>query len=167
MGEIEILEAQETHLDKIQEIWNYEILNSTSIFEETPVNADEVSDWYTNRKTKGFPVFVAILNKEVVAYASYGPFREKSGYQITVEHSIYVHPNHRGNGSGRLLMRKLLERAKEQNLKNIIAVIDASNYKSIRFHEKFGFIESGRLERIARKFDTYLDAVILQHSIYR
>lgn len=167
MAEIEIQEAKEIHLEKIREIWNHEILNSTSIFEEKPIDLIEVTSWYKNRKSNGFPIFVALYNQQVVAYASYGPFREKSGYQITVEHSIYVDPNHRGNGSGRLLMRKLLQSAKEQGFKNVIAVIDASNYKSIRFHEKFGFIESGRLERIARKFDSYLDAVILQHSIYR
>ncbi len=160
-----IRQAKEEDIAGILDIWNHEILNSTSIFEENPIDENYLKDWYTQRLSKGFPVLVAIENDQVIAYGSFGPFRAKSGYDITVEHSIYLQKDHRGKGIGKLLMRELLRIAKEMNLKNVIAVIDASNTKSIRFHERFGFIECGRLERIAIKFEKHLDAVIMQHQI--
>lgn len=164
---ITLIQAENKHLPEILEIWNYEILNSTSIFEETPIDLKYVEKWMSQRMTDGFPVIVAMMDSKVIAYGSYGKFRDKSGYTISVENSIYIHQDYRGRGTGKIIMRELLKIAKDRDVKNVIAVIDASNYKSIRFHEKFGFIEAGRLERIAKKFDKFLDAVILQHQIYR
>ncbi|MEZ4937301.1 MAG: N-acetyltransferase family protein [Crocinitomicaceae bacterium] len=157
-----IRDANETDLKSILAIWNYEILNGTAIFDETSKTLEEITLWWRDRIENGFPVLVLEWEAKVVCYGTYGPFRPKSGYRITVEHSIYSHPESRGKGWGRLVMRELIRLAKEKKLENMIAVIDGSNYKSIRFHQKFGFIECGRMERIGIKFGKHLDIVFMQ-----
>lgn len=154
-------------LPGILEIWNHEIENSTSIFDDQPKSLSFLENWFEDRSGKDFPILVAEFDSKVVCYGSYGTFREKPGYNITVEHSIYAHPDYRAMGTGRLIMREMIRLAKDQKIENMIAVIDGSNHKSIRFHEKFGFIEAGRLERIAVKFGKHMDAVIMQLQLNR
>ncbi|MCB0477992.1 MAG: N-acetyltransferase [Crocinitomicaceae bacterium] len=157
-----ITEARKEDLPGILEIWNHEILTGTAIFDETPKTIQEVEAWWKERKSGGFPVFVILEENQVMCYGTYAQFRPKTGYRISVEHSIYAHPESRGKGLGKLMMRKLIQTARDQKLENMIGVIDGSNYKSIRFHEKFGFIECGRMERIGIKFGRHLDIVIMQ-----
>ena len=44
----------------------------------------------------------------------------------------------------------------------IIGGIDADNDVSLRLHEKLGFFEAGRFPEVGRKFDRWLDLVLVQ-----
>jgi phosphinothricin acetyltransferase len=162
---IEIEEAKESHLEGILEILNHEIATGTSVYDYDKKSSADIQDWFELKKKEDFPIFVAIENGIVISYASYGFFRPRKGYQISVEHSIYTHPEHRGKGTGKLLMRHLIDSVQKRGFEHMIAVIDGSNHKSIRFHKKFGFIEAGRLERVAFKFGKHLDAVFMQRTL--
>lgn len=167
MEGINIRSAETKDLEGILDIWNHEIQNTSAIFDDEPKDLEFVTKWFQERNQKKFPVLVAEKGSQILCYATYGTFRAKPGYNITVEHSIYAHPDYRGMGIGRLMMRELIRIAKEQKIENMIAVIDGSNYKSIRFHERFGFFECGRMERVAIKFGKHLDAVIMQLQLNR
>ena len=43
--------------------------------------------------------------------------------------------------------------------------IDGENPASIGFHERLGFVEVGRLPEIGRKFDRWLDLVLMQRML--
>ena len=47
----------------------------------------------------------------------------------------------------------------------MIGAIDAANAGSIRFHEKLGFTQAGLFREVGRKFDRWLDVVIMQKSL--
>ena len=98
----------------------------------------------------------------MLGFGTYGTFREKIGYQFTVEHSIYVFDNFTGKGIGKLLLAALIELAKNQKLHAMIGAIDAENRSSIAFHEKFGFTLVGNIREVAFKFDRWLDLVLMQ-----
>ncbi|HBS25064.1 GNAT family N-acetyltransferase, partial [Thalassospira sp.] len=74
----------------------------------------------------------------------------------------HVHVDHRGAGMGRALLTALIPMAKEAGMHVMIGGIDAENVNSIRFHERFGFVEVGRAKQVARKFDRWLDLVTMQ-----
>jgi phosphinothricin acetyltransferase len=44
----------------------------------------------------------------------------------------------------------------------MVAAIDGANEKSIRFHERLGFVEVARMPNIGAKFGRWLDLVLLQ-----
>ena len=44
----------------------------------------------------------------------------------------------------------------------MVAAIDGENEASIRFHERLGFVEVGRMSEIGAKFGRWLDLVLLQ-----
>lgn len=48
------------------------------------------------RTIAGYPVLVSEEDGVVTGYASFGDWRSFDGFRHTVEHSVYVHPDHQG-----------------------------------------------------------------------
>nr|WP_317630711.1 GNAT family N-acetyltransferase [uncultured Flavobacterium sp.] len=162
MNSINIIEANSQHFKEILEIMNYEILNKTSLYDYNERSLTDVEAIFMDKKEKNFPFYVAIKNNEVLGYAYYGTFNPKQGYAFTVEHSIYLKENATGQGIGKLLMSKLLEKAKQQNIKTMLALIDEENKNSIHFHEKYGFETIGVMRKVGYKFEKWLDCRMMQ-----
>ena len=101
-------------LEEILEIHNHEIINSTALYEYESASMAYMRKWFTEKQVRDFPVFVAEHLGEVAGYATYGTFRTRPAYKYTVEHSVYVHHKHRGNGIGGMLLVNLIQSAKEQ-----------------------------------------------------
>lgn len=160
--QIIIRDANIDDMQSVLEIVNYEILNSTSIYDYNPHTLAQRIEWYENQITQNMPVIVAELNGDVIGYGSFGAFRYKEGYKYCVEHSVYVHSQKRNFGAGKLLMQQLITIAKSMSIHTMIAGIDAENQESIDFHKKFGFTEAGRIKEAGYKFNKWLDVVFMQ-----
>jgi L-amino acid N-acyltransferase YncA len=151
-----------TDMQSILDIVNHAILYTTSNYNYEPQTLETQRQWFLDKQQHGFPVIVAESDGEVVGYGAYGTFREKIGYQYTVEHSVYVTGSHHGKGIGKLLITELIRLAKAQNLHVMIGAIDAANAESIAFHKKFGFSESGVIHQAGFKFGKWLDLLFMQ-----
>ena len=89
-----IRDATEADLPTIVEIYNEQILNSSSLFVYNPVGLDNRLEWFKTCKSKGFPIIVAVKKassqegeigqEEVAAYCSLGTFRDKPAYNAYV-----------------------------------------------------------------------------------
>lgn len=162
MTNLTIRPAKSGDLDKILEIVNRSILHTTANYNYDIQTLEIQTKWFEDKKTKNMPVVVADLDGEVVGFGSYGQFREKIGYQYTVEHSVYVVDNVIGKGIGTKLLTELIRLAKEQGFHVMIGAIDGDNKGSIAFHEKFGFTAIGTIREVGYKFDHWLDLVFMQ-----
>lgn len=151
--------------DVILEIINYNILNSTALYDYTTRTIEQQKAIFDDKLKKGFPIIVAESNNEVVGFGFYSEFRFREAYKFTVEHSVYAHPNHLGKGIGKLILTKLIELAKAQKLHTMIGVIDSENTSSIEFHEKFGFQTVGIIKETGFKFDRWLHSVFVQKML--
>lgn len=98
----------------------------------------------------------------VLGYASYGPLVPKNGYRFTAENSVYLRPEAQGRGLGTALLGALLDLCREHGMHSVVALVEAGNTASIRLHERFGFVEAGRLVEAGWKFDRWWDLVHLQ-----
>ena len=158
-----ILRQATTHdLQKILDIVNYSIIHTTANYNYDIQTIEIQTKWFEDKIAKNLPVVVADLDGEVVGFGSYGQFREKIGYQYTVEHSVYVVDNVIGKGIGSQLLTELIRLAKEQGYHVMIGAIDADNAGSIAFHEKFGFVATGTIREVGYKFDHWLNLVFMQ-----
>lgn len=157
-----IRKATEKDLEAILEIVNYNILNTTSIYDYEPRTLAQQKTIFDDKVKANFPLIVIEVDGEVAGFGTYGTFRFKEGYKFTVEHSVYVSINHQGKGLGKLLLAELIELAKKQKLHTMIAVIDAENQNSVEFHKQFGFKTVGIIKESAYKFDKWLDTVFMQ-----
>ena len=158
----QIRQANEKDLEAILEIVNYNILNTTSIYDYESRTLAQQKAIFEEKNKAGFPLLVIEIDYEIAGFGTYGTFRFKEGYKFTVEHSVYVSVNHQGKGLGKLLLAALIELAKKQKLHTMIAVIDAENQSSVEFHKQFGFETVGVIKESAYKFDKWLDTVLMQ-----
>ena len=160
--DIKIRNYQTPDCPAILGIINHAILNSTALYDYNERDLATQEAIFKDKLQKGFPVLVAELNDVVVGFGYYSEFRFREAYKFTVEHSVYAAENYIGKGIGKLLLTKLIQLAKAQNLHTMIGVIDSENTNSIDFHKKFGFDEVGYIKESGFKFDRWLHSVIVQ-----
>lgn len=154
--------ATEQDAVAIARIYNHNVQFSTAIWNERVVDVSDRVKWIRDRQAAGYPVLVAQGEaQEVVGYASFGPWRPFDGYRHTVEHSVYVHPNHQRKGIGRLLLEALISRARTDGLHVMVAGIEAGNTGSIALHKVLGFEETGVMTQVGAKFGRWLDLAFL------
>ena len=161
-----VRDATEADLPGILAIYNEVIATSTAVFSDRQVTLEERQAWFAARAGQGYPVLVETGDDgSVLGFASFGDFRAWPGYRHTVEHSVHVRADARGQGIGTALMPPLLERAADLGKHVVVAGVDADNAGSIRMHERLGFERAGQLRQVGRKFDRWLDLVLMQRLL--
>ncbi len=160
-----IEELVEADLPGLLAIYNDVIATSTAVYSDRPTTLDERREWWQARRKAGYPVLVARDDAGVVGFATFGDFRSWPGYRHTVEHTVHVRADGRGQGIGSALVRALLPRAASLGKHVMIGAIDAANDGSIRMHERLGFVRAATLREVGRKFDRWLDLVFVQITI--
>jgi len=157
-----IRDATEADLPRILAITNHAILHSTALWTITPATLESRRAWMAERQAAGFPVLVAELKDGTIAgFGSYGPFRPHDGYLHTVEHSLYVDPAYQRRGLGRLLLDALVTHGRDAGKHVMIGGIAADNAASIALHEQAGFMQAAVLPQVGRKFDRWLDLLLM------
>ena len=154
------------HAEAILAIFNEAIATSTALYDYQPRTADSMVAWFAAKAAGNYPVIGAIdADGTLLGFASYGPFRAFPAYKYSVEHSIYVHREHRGQGLGRALLERLVEAARAQDLHMLVGVIDMANSSSIALHEQLGFRHAGTLQQAGFKFGRWLDVGFYQRIL--
>ena len=118
--------------------------------------------WFKAKESGRYPVIGALHHEQLLGFASFGSFRAWPAYKYTVEHSVYVHREHRGKGIGAALLERLIDAAREQQYHVMVGGIDASNRASVALHEKLGFIHAGTIPQVGFKFGRWLDLAFYQ-----
>ncbi|MCX5042621.1 GNAT family N-acetyltransferase [Aldersonia sp. NBC_00410] len=160
-----VRDAEPADMPAILAIHNSAIAESTAIWDTAPTDLDERISWWAHRRQAGFPVLVADIDGAIAGYASYGPWRPKSGYRFTVENSVYVADAYHRRGVATALMTALIERAAQGGVHVIVAGIESANHSSIALHNNFGFRVVGELPQVGAKFDRWLDLTLMQLTL--
>jgi len=151
------------HGPAILEILNEAIVNSTALYDYVPRPPQAMATWFATKRASGFPVVGAVdAAGSLAGFASWGAFRAFPAYKYTVEHSVYVHRDHRRRGLGKLLIGELIQRARSANVHVMVGCIDAANAASIDLHRRLGFVHCGTFEQVGFKFGKWLDAAFYQ-----
>ena len=151
------------HAGAILDILNEAILHSTALYDYKPRAPESMLNWFKAKDAARHPVIGALAESgELLGFASYGTFRAWPAYKYSVEHSVYVHKDHRGNGVGIALMRRLIEAAHEQQYHVMVGGIDVANEASIALHRKLGFVHAGTVRQAGFKFGRWLDLAFYQ-----
>ncbi len=154
--------AAPADIPAIAGILNDAIVNTVAAWREAPMTEEEMATWFEGRE-RDYAVLVARgADGAVLGYASYGAFRAYSGYRHTVEHSVYVRKDVRGQGIGTALLSRLVERARGQGLHVMVGGLEAGNEASLRLHVAQGFVETARMPEVGRKFERWLTLVFVQ-----
>jgi L-amino acid N-acyltransferase YncA len=161
-----IRSATEADVPDMQAIYAHHVLNGTGTFEEEPPSVEEMAARFHNIVDFGSVWLVATDATGVLGYGYYGPFRDRTAYRFTVEDSIYVREDVRGQGVGKALVTRLIELATAQGARQMIAVIgDSDNVGSIGVHASLGFHRVGTMRAVGIKFGRWIDVVTMQRAL--
>ena len=163
----EIRPAIEADIPDIREIYNYYVRNSVVTFDEKAWPLAKWRDKFATLHKLGLPFLVAQSpSGQILGYALVQPWQSKSAYRYTVENSIYLGQAAAGKGLGRALLEALIDACQQLGLREIVAVVsDKGAEASIALHERFGFVEVGRMGRVGHKFGRWLGTIYLQKSL--
>ena len=163
---MEIRAAQAQDLPQITDIYAHHVLHGAGTFEEEPPALAEMTARFQRGVDRGFAWLAAEDAGRILGYAYYGPFRERAAYRYTVEDSIYVREDVRGQGVGKALVARLIAEAERAGYRQMIAVIgDSENVGSIGVHASLGFQRTGVLRSSGLKFGRWLDVVFMQRPL--
>jgi len=157
--------AERRDAEATRAIYNAEVTESTATFDLVPRTLDEQVDWIAGH-SGAHPAIVATDEAgEVVGFGSLTPFRDRPAYATTVEDSVYVGRERRGQGIGRLVLDELLRLAREHGFHSVMARIVGNHEASIALHRACGFELVGTEREVGRKFGRWLDVVELQRML--
>ena len=158
-----IRDALLTDMPAVLAIYNDAVLNTTAIWNEQPVDLANREAWFAARQSQAYPILVAVDDHDqVLGYSSFGDWRPFEGFRHTVEHSVYVRADQRGNGLGPLLLKALIERARGCDKHMMVAAVESGNAASIYLHQREGFITTGQMPQVGTKVGRWLDLTFLQ-----
>lgn len=126
-------------------------ISDTSFTFETEVPTEKEFGQRIKKYLENWPWLVCEIDGRVAGYAYGSRYRERTGYQWCVECSVYVHDDFLRSGVGRALYMPLFALLKEQGYRNVYAVINLPNERSVSFHESCGFKWFATYENVGYK----------------
>lgn len=94
---------------------------------------------------KRHPVIVCEKDGEVIGWASISPWGSRYTYDWVGELSIYVAREHRGQGLGSELLRRLEKRAEETGYCKLMMQVFATNYPALHAYRTAGYRDVGTM----------------------
>ncbi len=158
--------STDADIESIQAIYADNVLHGTGTFETEVPDTAEMARRRSEVLSRQLPYLVAEREGTVLglAYANY--FRPRMAYRFCLEDSVYMRPDAKGQGIGKLLLAELIARCEAAGARQMLAVIgDADNQGSIQLHRALGFEQTGVLKGSGWKFGRWLDVVLMQRQL--
>ena len=126
------------------------ITNTSFTFESEVPTVSAFAD-RINHYLEYWPWLVYEIDGVIAGYAYGSKYRERVGYQWCVECSVYIHDDYHRKGIGTILYKTLFAILKEQGYRNVYAVINLPNERSVEMHESCGFKWFANYENVGYK----------------
>ena len=154
--------AQHTDLEAINTIYNQAVVARYCTADLDPISISERERWFESHSDDKYPVYVGLVNGEVVAWFSFSAWRSgRRALAMSSEISYFIHDKHFRKGYANQLMNFAIEKAPELGFKNLFAILLAPNAPSIKLLEKFDFELWGKLVDVAE-----IDGEVCSQGIY-
>jgi phosphinothricin acetyltransferase len=147
--------------EAVAEIYNVAVRETVATFDTVPRSA-EGQRALLRAADRGTPILVAQQDGGLIGWAALSRWSKKSGYDGTVEISVYIRQACQGQGHGQRLAGEILRLGREAGLRTVLARIESKNAASIHIFGKLGFQNIGTLRQVGYKFGRNLDVTLMQ-----
>jgi phosphinothricin acetyltransferase len=148
--------------EAIRTIYNREVTGSTVTFDLVPRSLEDQRAWLAAHAGAHPAVVAEDGSGGVTGFGSLSAYRDRPAYSTTVEDSVYVHQDARGQGVGRVLLDELVRLATVHGFHAVMARIVGGHEASIALHKACGFELVGVEREVGRKFGKWLDVALMQ-----
>jgi len=162
---ISLRQVRDDDVPDIHAIYEESVMNGVATYELVPPGIGEMAARIEVVTASRYPWLVAECDGKVAGYAYASAFRTRAAYRFLVEDSIYIAPNMRGRGVGRLLLDRLIEDCRQLGFRQMVAVIGGAHPASIGLHRAADFVSTGRMTGTGYKFGRWLDTEIMQLAL--
>jgi phosphinothricin acetyltransferase len=138
-------------------IYNHYVTGTIVTFEENTVPPSEIYQRAREVQSAALPWLVAEQAGAIVGYTYASKWKGRYAYRFSTEVTVYVSPDHVGNGIGSKLYSQLLPSLKDREIHVAIGVIALPNEVSISLHEKLGFTKVAHIKEVGFKFNRWID----------
>lgn len=166
-----IRDANLADAPRLREIYAHYVEHTAITFEYEAPSAAEFEARMRSRLGK-YPYLVAEEDGEILGYACAGPFVARAAYDWACETTIYVAPDSRGRGLGRMLYEALERRLGDMGILNLCACIawvdvpDAHlDHASPDFHAHLGYAKVAHFHQCGYKFGRWYDMIWMEKMI--
>ena len=148
----------------IARIYAHYVETTCFTFEEVAPAPEEMAARMSKVKAAGLPWLIAEMEGgSMIGYAYASAFHPRSAYRYSLEDTVYIAPDHTGQGIGTALMKRLIDECTSLGYRQMVALIgDKHNGFSARLHEGLGFRPVGTLTAIGFKFGRWVDVDEMQ-----
>jgi L-amino acid N-acyltransferase YncA len=159
-GPVEIRPARDGDTAAICAIYNQGIAEHQATFETTPRTPANVRTWLDS----GLPCIVAV-DGQVLGFAKVSAYSDRSVYAGVGEHAVYVGPEARGRGIGRMLLEELALTAERAGFYKLTSRVFTTNLASLATHRAAGFYEVGVQPRHGRLEGEWKDCMLVERLL--
>ncbi|MFD7666852.1 GNAT family N-acetyltransferase [Streptomyces sp. NPDC059788] len=162
----ELVPASERDLPGIVAIQDHLAATSHARFATRPQSMEERREWFAQFAGTGpYRMLVARRGGQVLGYACSQRYRDQDAFRETVEVSVGLGEDSRGQGLGTALYRALFGLLADEPVHVALAGIALPNDASVSLHRKFGFAEIGTFREYAVKNGRYLSSMWMQRLL--
>lgn len=164
MSELTVRSATPADFPRINDIYNWTILDNHVSFDTEPWTVERRIAWWEARDPE-LDCLVGVASDAIVGVAYSSWYRPKQAYRTSVETTIVLDTAHLRKGHGSRLLSALLDRLSERGFHRAIAIVAEPNPGSIVLHHRLGYQTVGTLSEVGRKSDRYWDTTILERDL--
>lgn len=155
---ISVAAMGDQHADAVLEIYRLGIATGHATFETEPPTWER----FTTSRLPGHRWVAVDATDHVLGWVACSAVSVRRVYAGVVEHSVYVHPDARGRGVGRLLLDALIASTEQAGIWTIQAGVFPENTASLALHLSCGFRIVGTRQRIGRHHGTWRDVTLIE-----
>ena len=142
-------------------IYNHGIAERQATFETRARRLHDVAAWLD----EGRPFLVATSGGTILGFARLSPYSVRKAYAGIGEHGIYVDPQARGQGVGKLLLDQLAAAAEQAGYYKLTSRVFTTNHASLALHRAAGFTEVGIQRRHGRLDGEWKDTMLVERLL--
>ncbi|HEY9716476.1 MAG TPA: N-acetyltransferase family protein [Trichormus sp.] len=160
-----VREAKPSDVVTIHTIYNQYVKASAATFAMVPETLADRQSWYESHVKSNMPVFVASVDGKAIGWSSISTYNSRCAYSQSAEVSVYLEPGQLGKGYGSLLLDAAVAQSAKRDIHCLVAQVCTENTASVALFKSRQFREVGILREIGRKFDRWLDVMLLQRLL--
>lgn len=156
---------------RILEIYDYYVKNTAISFEhDTPSLAEFQARM--EKTMERYPYLVILQDGRIEGYAYAGPFVGRAAYDWSCELTVYLAPDARKHGMGRMIYEALEKALRDMGILNLYACIGYPEHEdeyltanSADFHRHLGFEKVGEFHQCGYKFGRWYHMIWMEKVI--